>query len=775
MSSKNDPIVESSPNDTDIHGLPWPKISEYIWENKYRNKSGDINIADTWTRIANSLAANPDESAMFIDILSNFKFLPGGRIISNAGTGRTGTTMYNCYVMGSIPDSMEGIFQTVKEAALTQKQGGGVGFDFSTIRPCGTAIKGVDSPASGPISFMHVLDATCRTIMSAGQRRGAQMGVMRCDHPDIEAFIDAKKDHQALRMFNLSVAVTDAFMDAIERDADWDLVFNNEVYKTIKAKDLWDKIMRNTYDYAEPGVLFIDQINKLNNLNYREVIATTNPCGEQPLPPYGACLLGSINLTQFIYYAFTDEVEFDMIIMRKTVAEAVRMLNRVIEKATFPLPEQYKETMNKRRMGIGITGLADALIMLKLRYGSDEAAAWLSKVMRELTIAAYETSVNIVREIGVFPCFDPELYTESEFINKILPAKLVQDIKEYGIANSHLVSIAPTGTISMLANNVSSGIEPVFSFTYDRKILTGDESHSETHEVMDYAYALYCQMFGKPESLADLPDYFVTADQITPAEHIKMQAAAQKYVDSAVSKTINIPTDFPYEDFINVYRDAFNAGLKGCTTFRPNENIMGVLTKKEDKPKTEGTDKSEGKVEPAKIGVGNRPLELDGTTYKIKPPVSKNAFYVTINNVTENGKTRPYEVFVNTKNLQHYSWVVAITRLISAVLRREEDPSFLIEELTNIHDPNGGYYNNGQYIPSLPAEIGKVIETHLKKLNYGSNKSLVEQVSEALDTTITYAETNMDSDPCPSCGAIGMVRSEGCLTCNKCGFSKCGG
>ena len=742
----------------------WPEISRHIWDRKYRYRTGtetvDQTVEDTWRRVARAVAAREKDAAhwegQFQEALADFRFLPGGRILANAGTARECTTMFNCYVMNTIDDSIEGIFDVVKESALTQKQGGGVGFDFSTIRPRGSHIEGVDSPASGPLSFMNVLDATCRTIMSAGQRRGAQMGIMRCDHPDIEAFIEAKREDSALRMFNLSVAVTDAFMAAVEADTDWDLVFGGKVYATVKARALWDKIMRSTYDFAEPGVLMVDRVNQLNNLAYCETIAATNPCGEQPLPPYGACLLGSLNLTRFVKNAFAKGAKVDFAGLEQCARVAVRLLDNVIELSNYPLERQRDEAVGKRRMGLGITGLADMLILLGIRYGSAEAVALSEQVMRTVAFAAYDASADIAAEKGAFPLFVADKYLAAPFV-QALPASVRAKIAATGIRNSHLTSIAPTGTISLLAGNISSGIEPVFAFHYLRRIREGQEGETTDHEVLDYAYAEYCRRHGRPASDADLPEAFVAAESIPPSEHIDMQAALQRYVDSSISKTINVPRDFPFEDFKDIYRYAYRQGLKGCTTFRPSEYISGVLIRTEEaaKPKEEPADTPP-----------RRPEMLHGTTYKVKTPVSRDAFYITINDIDEAGSRRPYEIFINTKNLQHFSWVVAMTRLVSAVFRREPDPSFLVEELMSIYDPNGGYYSNGEYVPSLPAEVGRLIATHLRSLGILADPKVTDEEAVPL-----AADGGLR---CAMCGMAGVQKREGCLVCPHCGFSKCG-
>lgn len=754
------------------------QISMEIWDRKYRYRGGDgipedKTLDDTFMRVALAAASKEEPSKRakwteeFFGLLSSSKFIPGGRILANAGTARSEVTMFNCFVMNTIDDSIEGIFDAVKESALTQKQGGGVGFDFSTIRPSGSQIKGCEAEASGPLSFMQVLDSTCRTIMSAGQRRGAQMGVMRCDHPDIERFITAKRGNSALQMFNLSVAVTDKFVEAVKAGSDWDLVFKGKVHKTVHAPELWDLIMRSTYDFAEPGFILIDRINSMNNLHYCEEIRATNPCGEQPLPPYGACLLGSLNLTQFVSGAFTKKAKVDMKGVAEAARTAVRLLDNVIDISNYPLAAQRAEAESKRRMGIGVTGLADLFIFLGLKYGSPESIAVAGDVMRCVSHAAYEASVGLAREKGAFPLFDAERYCEGKFI-ATLPKELRGDIAKYGVRNSHLTSIAPTGTISLFAGNISSGLEPVFEFKYSRKIRNGSEGDSSVVEVMDYAYAKYLKGLGKSSSEdVKLPECFVSARDVSPDGHIEIQAALQGFVDSSISKTINVPADYPYEDFKNIYMKAYEKGLKGCTTFRPSQHISGVLVRKD-----EHAQKAEASRRTLK-----RPHELEGTTYKIKTPLSADALYVTINDIVErDGRRRPYELFINTKNLQHFSWIVAMTRLISSVFRHEPEPKFLVEELKSIYDPNGGYFSDGAYIPSLAADIGRVIEKHLNKIGMmdGAKGRSGAVSKDGGDAAPKPASPDNGYAICPFCNERKLTAQENCVKCLACGYSKCG-
>ncbi|NOY75506.1 MAG: adenosylcobalamin-dependent ribonucleoside-diphosphate reductase [Kiritimatiellaeota bacterium] len=748
-------------------------IATEIWNRKYRYKGNqkdipeDKTVEDTLHRVARTIAANEQNArhweSKFEEILIPKYFLPGGRIIANAGTQRSEVTMFNCYVMNSIEDSIEGIFDTVKDSAVTQKQGGGVGFDFSTIRPKNSHIKGCEAQSSGPISFMQVLDSTCRTIMSAGQRRGAQMGVMRCDHPDIEEFVTAKRGNASLQMFNLSVAITEKFMNAVKNNSDWELSFNGNVHKTVRATELWELIMKSTYDFAEPGFILMDRINEMNNLYYCETIAATNPCGEQPLPPFGACLLGSLNLTKFVNNPFEENASVDYDLIDSVTRTAVRLLDNVIDISGYPLPQQRDEARRKRRMGVGITGLADMFIFLGVRYGSAKSLDMASDIMKAITNAAYEGSVALAKEKGSFPLLEEAKYCRSKFI-QTLPDEIIAGIKRYGLRNSHLISIAPTGTISLFADNVSSGLEPVFAFSYNRRIRNGAEDDCTEVEVVDYAYKKYVEHVGKTVKEKDLPDYFVTSDSVTPEEHVNIQAALQRHVDSSISKTINVPADYPFDKFKDIYLYAHSKGLKGCTTFRPSEHITGVLTRKEDKQDAAAL----ADTPPPRIP--DRPKELEGTTYKIKTPLSPDALYLTINDIIDEGTRRPYELFINTKNLQHLSWVVAMTRLISAVFRKEKHPSFLVEELKSIYDPNGGYFSDGKFIPSLAADIGLVIEKHLQKIG------MIEEKKKAavVDTKKKVERNDSKFMICPQCNEKGLYSSENCVKCILCGYSKCG-
>ncbi|MBO0739984.1 MAG: hypothetical protein J2P51_00995, partial [Hyphomicrobiaceae bacterium] len=1105
---------------------PPPRISEQIWDMKYRLKGADgspldLTVTDTWTRVAKAVAAAEPKrerklwAHRFAQALTDFAFLPAGRILAGAGTGRT-VTLFNCFVMGRIEDDLSSIFDNVREAARTMQQGGGIGHDFSTLRPKGALVKSIGADASGPVSFMDVWDAMCRTIMSAGARRGAMMATLRCDHPDIEAFIDAKADPARLRNFNLSVLVTDAFIRAVRNDGAWDLTFDGKVYRTVPARMLWERMMRATYDYAEPGVVFIDRVNAANNLAYCEEISCTNPCvpadtwvhtsegprqvrelvgrafvarvhgrdhasgpegffatgrkpllrlrtveghalrltadhrvrrvmqrsrhakdgewcsagmlrpgdlivlndhrvrptwdgdltfdegyllgllvgdgtregdngvlsvwgqrpevkelvsaggngvmpqavraatmladrsdfqarsepaqsiefrlgsgalrkladrvgierdstsitsvmerassafyrgflrgifdaggflqwsqqsgcsvrlvqpdsarlqavqrmllrlgiaseqrlqrptsgprrrqdglearspaasrpqheliiageslvqfehlvgfadcdqhtrlqtaiansertldrqryvarvesieadgvedvfdvqvpginafdangllahncGEQPLPPHGACLLGSINLARLVDHAFAPNASIDATRLEALTATAVRFLDDAIDVSNYPLPAQKNEAKAKRRIGLGVTGLADALILCGARYGTPGAVALAETWMATIKRAAYLASAEIAREKGSFPLYDAERFLAAPNPQQ-LPEEVRSVIGRHGMRNGLVTSIAPTGTISLLAGNVSSGIEPVFDFQYERRVLErGGEVRTETVE--DYAHALFRQRFG---TAATLTPAFVTAEELEPGAHLQMQAALQQHVDSSISKTINCPADISFDTFKDIYLEAYALGLKGCTTYRPNTVTGAVLSRPARKaegvqePATHlpptataaeatmaDTPLLPGLVLPERHGevvYMAKPLErepvLSGYTYKLRWPGSDHATYITINDIECDApagggpakRRRPFEIFINSKNLEHYAWTVALTRMISAIFRRGGDVAFVVEELKAVFDPQGGQWMGGRYVPSLLAAIGGIIEMHM--------------------------------------------------------------
>jgi ribonucleoside-diphosphate reductase alpha chain len=1161
-------------------------ISQQIWDMKYRLKGPtgapiDKTIEDSWRRVARACAApekDPERWAeRFYAAMEDFRFLPAGRVLAGAGAERE-VTLFNCFVMGMIPDDMGGIFAHLREAALTMQQGGGIGYDFSTLRPRGAYVRGVGADASGPLSFMDVWDAMCRTIMSAGYRRGAMMATLACEHPDIEAFIDAKSEPGRLRMFNLSVLASDAFMRAVADDAPWQLSFGGTVAKVIPARELWDKIMRATYAYAEPGVIFIDRINRRNNLWYCEDIRATNPCvtadtwvmtrdgprqvaelvgkafvaiadgetwpsdtrgffptgtkpvvcletreghrlrltrdhrvlrvrrrtrwscetewreagtlvagdevmlhdhraaaswgdpaaasrdeaegyllglllgdgtlksdkatvavwpgrrcvngdverpgvlgvmdaalaaahrlphrsdfvgwaavpaqgqyrltlgalkrlalahgmqprakritpaierrpaafcraflrglfdadgsvqgsqekgvsvrlsqsdletlaaaqrmllrlgivasiyaerrpagqhllpdgrggrrhyatranhelivagdnlavfaerigfadtekaarlqsllaayrrrlnrepfvatvssiidageaevfdvsipglnafdgngfwahncGEEPLPPYGACLLGSLNLARFVAEPFTPQARLNVEAMTALVPDIVRMMDNVITISRFPLPQQKEEAGQKRRIGLGVTGLADALILCGIRYGSPEAVAATEQWLAAIERAAYLASTALAAEKGAFPLFDRDKFLAGETVAALDP-DIRAAIAKHGIRNSHLSAIAPTGTISLLADNVSSGIEPVFSFRYTRSVLMPDGTRRE-EEVSDYAFRLFHRLKGEA---APLPDCFVDAQTLAPEDHLVMQAAAQRHIDASISKTINVPADIPFDRFKDIYLRAYELGLKGCTTYRPNPVTGAVL---EAHPEAE-----EGRAAPSRAVAPrqpelplpapaaakpadiyeagavvymtqplSRPEALPGQTYKVRWPDSEHALYITLNDIVQDGRRRPFEIFINSKNMEHYAWTVALTRMISAVFRRGGDVAFVVEEMKAVFDPRGGAWIDGKYVPSLLAAIGDVIERHMIEIGFLPPKHAAARpaVEAEIVSVPRFPPGGLGSATprlrqCPKCGEAALIRLEDCDQCTSCDYSKCG-
>ncbi len=679
--------------------IPLQDTSFEIWDSKYRLKSKDGvpidgTIDETYQRVARALAGQESQPDVwyepFLWALRNGA-IPAGRITSNAGAfeHKPATSTINCTVSGTIEDSMDDILGKVHEAGLTLKAGCGIGYDFSTLRPRGAFVSGAGAYTSGPLSFMDIYDKMCFTVSSAGGRRGAQMGTMDIRHPDVVEFIQAKREDGRLRQFNLSLLITEEFVKAVKEDAPWQLIFpytareveqdgitlddptqvfwadwpNREgvvfnelgqvackVYKTLPARKLWNVIMTSTYDYAEPGFILIDKVNQMNNNWFCEEIRATNPCGEQPLPPYGACLLGSVNLTRFVRDPFTEQAAFDWSAFRKVVAIFTRMLDNVVEINQLPLARQREEIISKRRHGMGFLGLGSALTMLRIKYGSAAAVAFTEQVSQELALTGWRESLALAKEKGPAPIMEQEFEVTGKLLRlrpemaadgiklgdkvkgKVLHARysrymqqvaevdpaLVAELAEVGGRFTHHSSIAPTGTISLsLANNASNGIEPSFAHHYSRNVIKPGKKSKESVDVYSYELLAYRELVNPAampyaeDEATRLPDYFITADDISPAQHVDIQAAAQRWIDSSISKTANVPTDFPFEQFKDIYLYASDSGLKGCTTFRFNPAaFQGVLVKEQDLENTlyEFT-LEDGSVVTAK---GNEEIEYDG-------------------------------------------------------------------------------------------------------------------------------------------------------------------
>lgn len=580
--------------------------SQEIWDMKYRLKDLDGNPVDadvdaTLWRTALALAdvepSSKDYWAHEFYRVMKLGAIPAGRILSNAGAGefKPKTSLINCTVSDTIPDSMDGILSKVHEAGLTLKAGCGIGYDFSTLRPRGAVVAGAGATTSGPLSFMNIFDSMCFTVSSAGGRRGAQMGTFDISHPNVLDFIKAKREDGVLRQFNLSILITRAFMNAVIEGTDWVFTFEGKECGSMPAKEIWDTIMKSTYDYAEPGFILIDEVNDMNNNWFCEDIRATNPCGEQPLPPYGSCLLGSVNLTKFVTNPFTNRADFDMESYIEVCQIFSRMLDNVVEINGLPLPQQVQEIVTKRRHGMGILGLGSALAMLKVAYGSDEAIEFTEDVTKAMTIAGYEIGIELAKEKGMAPILEDfsvidgnelsnlHAWVHSNFMTRIWKARpdLKAEAEKHGCRYTHHGSIAPTGTISLsLGNNCSNGIEPSFSHEYSRNVIVEGKNAKEKVVVYSYEALLFKKLFG---TSSDLPSYFSDTDNVTPKQHVLMQAAAQKWIDSSISKTINVPTDIPFDEFKDIYMHAYTEGLKGCTTFRFNPEVFqGVLVKQSD-------------------------------------------------------------------------------------------------------------------------------------------------------------------------------------------------
>lgn len=758
-------------------------IQTVVWEDKYQYNN-ETSIQDTFKRMITGVCGEESEEYKVeaFKALEDRRMIPAGRIHSGAGTDKR-VTLINCFVSDTIQDSLTtiedepglGIMDALAAASYTQQMGGGIGMDFSTIRPAGALVKRTASVSSGVLHFMDMWHAMCQTIMSSGTRRGAMMGTLRIDHPDIIGFIKAKQTKGRMSNFNVSALLTKDFMAAMKAGKDWDLLFHvpradgehvasyevdgvtQYVYQRLPAQDLWNTLMEATYIHAEPGCIFIDRVNEMNNLSYCEQIAATNPCGEQPLPPNGDCNLGHINLAVMVIDPFGPNAEFDFPLLRKTIRTMTRFQDDVIDASMYPTPAQKIEAETKRRLGMGYTGLANALQQLKMAYGSLPAVEMTRRITMEMALAAYDASVDLAIERGSFPAYDAEAFLKSPYVSK-LPTALRDRIKKHGIRNGVLLTLAPVGTVSVVAGNLSSGIEPVFAFEYQRKYRQftreGEESYLD-FTVYDYGYLLYHQILGVEPGSVELPTYMNSAQTLTVDEHLNMQAAAQEWIDSSISKTLNCDESMSFEDFKDIYERADDLGLKGCTTYRPDpRSERGViLTTEKAKPT------HQEKIPMQEV--------LEGRRYRLKWPGSDSAMYLAINDyVDEEGQRRPFEIFINSKGTQHDEWITSLTLMITGIFRRGGDVTFISEELKQVISSAGGAWINGDYVASQAALIGATIEKHFAHLG------LITSPSEPASSD--ESQPIQTGGICPSCSAPTLVRKEGCKECTSCGYSACG-
>ncbi len=796
--------MKRDPSPTELPELPAQPISQDVLREKYL-KNGESTEADLLKRVARALASVEAEPAraeweqkFFDNMLAGA--IGAGRIMSAAGTDLQ-ATLINCFVQpvgdaiqGRDDEGFPGIYEALREAAETMRRGGGVGYDFSRIRPRGAEVRATASQASGPCSYMDVFDHSCSTVESAGARRGAQMGVLRIDHPDVMEFITAKRTPGRWNNFNVSVAVTDEFIRTLQAGGDWALVHKAKpggaliaqgahlrgdglwVYKTVPAQQLWDTVMRSAYDFAEPGILFVDTINRENNLRYAEGITATNPCGEQPLPPYGCCDLGPIILTKFVRHAFGfgGVPQFDFAGFARSVATQVRALDNVLDLTFWPLEQQRKEAAAKRRIGVGFTGLGNALAMMRVRYDAPDGRDLAARIARCMRDAAYAASVELAREKGAFPLFDADKYLEAGTFASRLDDALKQDIRKHGIRNSHLLSIAPTGTVSLaFADNASNGIEPPFSWTYRRKKRESDGSTSE-YDVEDHAWRLYRSLGG---DTTKLPPYFVSALEMPAAGHLAMMEAVQPFIDTAISKTVNVPGDYPYGDFQGLYLEAWRAGLKGMATYRPND-ILGSVLSTTPETSERPPEKERRKTDPMRTVIEKRPKgQLPAVAEKVEywTQQGRQTLYIVVSFMpTEDGRERAVEFFMPVgQSGESQQWITSSMRLLSLAARG----GFLDRALADMRKVawDRGPVRLGTYAKPDGGTVPLWHDSEVAAIAYAVQNIISRRNGEPVaelatpPTPATSAPPAMAGAKCPECGAHAMIRKDGCDFCTQCG------
>lgn len=765
------------------HKVDWfsQELVQDVWRDKYAWTAAEETPRHTFMRVAMDIYKydSKENAQEAFECMDAGLWMPGGRIIAGAGTTKR-VTLMNCYVNRKMEDSLDDIMAAVRDAALTQQMGGGIGTDFSTLRPTGALLRRTGAAASGPLPFMDMWHAMCDTIMSAGDRRGAMMGTLCDTHPDLPKFITAKQQKGRLKNFNVSVLVSDAFVEAAKEDEEWLLYFHVEpryrephlveydfidekgtqqyVYSVWRARELWELILRNTYDWSEPGVIFIDRINDLNNLKYCEEIRCTNPCGEQPLPPNATCNLGAINLARIVQDPFDPEAKINWKLLSRVAKIGMRFLDNVIDVTQYPLKEQAEEEYSKRRTGLGVSGLANCLAQLGLRYGSADAVRVTEQIFRHIALAAYEQSMELAEDRGPFPFFDAHKFLDNTWAGANLSDEYKHRIKEWGIRNGVLLTVAPTGTTSILYGNISSGIEPVFAQSMDRNVRQRDDTFRK-YTAYDYNVLLYHAVKGAPIGTLELPPYMVVADDLSIEDHVATQAAVQRWVDASVSKTINVSQKTSYEQFRKVYDLAYTLGCKGCTTYRPSDVRGSILTTASSAPSL-----ATGNGVP----LSKRTEVLAGSTHQIRWPSMSAALYLTINQDQEGN---PFEVFFNSKDARYQEWMTALSLMITAILRKGDDPAFIASELQQVHSVHDTAWiktgEKSQHFPSLIAYVGYTLEKY-----FGSLRGRPQGISDQTIQKIIDIESST-KEKCPACFQPSVIRKEGCKTCLNCGHSDC--